>query len=370
MQVVGHLVRLDPDEPGRDDVDGAVHLVEIEAANGIAEVRLQPGMAPRPECAGAADLVLPETALAFVDAKRHRAPHRRSDVLRAEPLLVHAVARLVHGRAEGVVDVPLREAGREPDVVAVGPAAERMRGRVEPSAAVVEPDRFRHEADERHLPVDGQRQLVEGVGGPSPAVRQLADEGPEPGAERVEHGRDVAGRASRLVVLGQGIPRLAGLVPRAPSVALGLPAQEADDPLQRRTELLEIVVAPRFRPDVAAEARQLRLLPDEVRREPRPPVVVAAELAHVDRGRRERLAEQLTIRLADAEKLTHPRVGHHLVAQAGELADLAGAKGDAPCGHQNLLVPSQELRRGAQQVGVAGDRDQVGVRGGGRRGRR
>ena len=107
-----------------------------------------------------------------------------------QPLLVDAVAGLVHRRAERVVDVRLVEARGQAHVVAVRAAAERMRRDVEPAALVVEADRLGDEAHERLLLSMGSGNSLNALDG-FVELPMIAEQSPAALAQRREHLLDV-----------------------------------------------------------------------------------------------------------------------------------------------------------------------------------
>ena len=262
-----------------------------------------------------------------------------------------------------VVDVRLVEPRREPDVAAVGTAAEGVRRDVEPAAAEVEPDLVGDEADEGLLLVDRQRQLVEGVARRRRAAEQIREQRLQSVAERGEDHLDLARRAARLVVLGERVPRLAVV---GPAVALGLAVHQVDDLLEPGLEAGEVGVLAGLAPLVLREARQLRLLGDELGGELRAAVVVAADLADVHRRDARRVGGDVAVGLAGVEPLADPGIGAQLVADPRELAELPTPVGQASGGHHDLLVPAQQGERPAEALDLARAVDEllIGRRGG------
>ena len=161
-------------------------------------------------------MVLPQPALALVDAERYRLAERRAERCRIEALFVEPVAGLVHRRTERVEHVVAAEPRRQPDVGAGG-GAERMRAAVDAAPREVEAHRRHHGAHERLLPrlVDrdaGERRVGRGAGREAFAQRH------QPLAQRREQLAQVGGAHARFVDVGQRVP--AALVVAAQAVGL------------------------------------------------------------------------------------------------------------------------------------------------------
>ena len=100
VQVVGDLVRLDPDQRRRDPVHLAIDVLRRGAGHRGAEDVVHHGRVPPPERQAAADEVLPQARLRLVQAERRGLRDRRVLVLRVEPLVVEPVAGLVERRRQ------------------------------------------------------------------------------------------------------------------------------------------------------------------------------------------------------------------------------------------------------------------------------
>src|SRR5690349_14159545 len=96
--MIGDLVRRDAILAGSDDVHRAVHRPGVKPADRIRELLLQLRKCEFPECATAADMVFPETRLAFVHSHAGRVAEERITVGGIEALIVEPVSPLVKGR--------------------------------------------------------------------------------------------------------------------------------------------------------------------------------------------------------------------------------------------------------------------------------
>ncbi len=88
VQVVGRLVGLDPDQRRFDLVDGAVEGGQIDVGQLFGIEALQAGVEALPERQAAADEVLPESRLRFVNGERRATQERRAVQLGGRALLV------------------------------------------------------------------------------------------------------------------------------------------------------------------------------------------------------------------------------------------------------------------------------------------
>ena len=180
-----------------------------------------------------------------------------------------------------------------------------------------------------------------GVGDPRRQRHQLAP-------QRVEQSaHDRAGDAG-LVILDQRVVGLAGV-----AHALRLRPLELHDALEMGTEALEFRGLPGRGPRPLRHRGAAGEVLDQLPGKSHEPLVVAAQLADVDRGgrggiRQERRALQLV------QQLAQPGIGAALVQQAGEERELLAAALHGARGHARLLVPFQQrLDRG--QGGLIAD---------------
>src|SRR5439155_12665805 len=139
VQVVGRLVRLDPDQRRLHLVDRAVERLCVDPAEPFGKRLLQLRVEAPPERAAAADEVLPHAALRLVDPERRAARERCARYRRRDLVLVEAVPELVHAGEDGVQIVEAVPS-RDPDVRRADTRGERMTG-------FVEPPRVRYEAE-------------------------------------------------------------------------------------------------------------------------------------------------------------------------------------------------------------------------------
>ena len=157
MQVVGDLVRIDPDQGRVHLVDRAIESLLVDRPELAGEGLLQARVEEAPERAAPADEVLPRPALGLVQTERDtRAERRPCDRLVHAPL-VDAVPELVHRREERA-QVVRAEVRRQPDVPVSGAGHERMLGLVDPPFVVRVAEAAQHLEAERPL-----RTLVEGL---------------------------------------------------------------------------------------------------------------------------------------------------------------------------------------------------------------
>ena len=137
MEVVGRLVRVDPDVGRLDAVDRAVEALLVDVADRFGERLLEGRVEVVPERAAAADDVLPHPALRLVQRRGDAVAERRALERRRDAVLVEPVPALVH-RREDRRDVVLLVARRQADVLRAGAGRERMHGQVEARERLVE----------------------------------------------------------------------------------------------------------------------------------------------------------------------------------------------------------------------------------------
>jgi hypothetical protein len=121
--------------------------------------------------------------------------------------------------------------------------------------------------------------------------------------------------------------------------AVGLLLLQHHDAVEPRPELVEVRSAARLRPDLLGLALRRRELRDELGRQFRGTVVVAAQPAHV--GCAVAVLLHVGIGLGGGEPFTNAWIRGSLVLQPGEQGKLLGADVSCPLGHADLLVPSQ-----------------------------
>ncbi len=260
VQVVSGLVRLDANQARLDRIDRPIELVHVHAAKRRREGRLELCKARLPEWARAADDILPEAGLRFVNAQRAGLTRWVAEFPGVEPLLVDAVSRLVHGAEEGGRKKILHVPRRQPDVVhrAVREGVRRL----------VEPSRFEVEA---HL---GDDLTTEG---PLALRRIVAVKDRSVGAlrrasQRVKQREKAAFEVGEYTPqLGFGHPRLVLVQQRVISARRLQPvrhfARQRDDLLQVGEERREIVFRARLFPGALRQRHGLRPLGHQPRRQ-------------------------------------------------------------------------------------------------------
>ena len=175
-----------------------------------------------------------------------------------------------------------------------------------------------------------------GVGDPRRQRHQLAP-------QRVEQSaHDRAGDAG-LVILDQRVVGLAGV-----AHALRLRPLELHDALEMGTEALEFRGLPGRGPRPLRDRGAAGEVLDQLPGKSHEPLVVAAQLADVDRGgrggiRQERRALQLV------QQLAQPGIGAALVQQAREQRELLAPALHGAGGHVGLLVPFQQRLDGGER---------------------
>ena len=141
VQVVSHLVGLDPDQAGLHVVDGGQELVERDIMKGL--VKHPPGHREpvHPERPASPHRVFPEPRLRLVHAQGDRLAHRRAKMLCRQPLFIERVADLVENAKECITELTLVVAGRDPGVTGPDPGAEWVSRHVQPAPLKVETQR-------------------------------------------------------------------------------------------------------------------------------------------------------------------------------------------------------------------------------------
>ena len=138
VQVVSHLVGLDPDQAGRHVVDGGQELVERDIMKDVVKHPPGHGEPVLPERPASPHRVFPEPRLRLVDAQGDRLAHRRAKMLRRQPLFVERVADLVENPKECIAELTLVVTGRDPGVPRPDPGAEWVGRHVQPAPLKVE----------------------------------------------------------------------------------------------------------------------------------------------------------------------------------------------------------------------------------------
>ena len=341
VQVVGRLVGLDADQRRAHLVDRPVERFFVHGAERLREGVPQLGIEAVPEGPPAADEVLPQAALRFVETERHAAGQRRALERRAGSVLVEAVAALVHRgeqTGEAVRCVPRRDA----NVLHGEVRRERMRGEVDPPGGRVVPEGLDDRDDERLLALDRELRVeARGVN----RARVLDSSGDQrylPLLETVERRPHLGGLHALLVVVEQDV---VGLLRRLEAVDVGV--RELDVPLEVGQESREVGLGARLDPGRLRDRRGARDLGVEVGRDLERLLEIAARDAD-QAGLVGIRVEALLVRAQLFEQVADPVLREPLVGDAVERRELLG-----PClrpapGHHRLLVPAEQARCPAQ----------------------
>ena len=284
-----------------------------------------------------------------MDAQRHGLARRQAEVLARQPLLVHAVARLVQDAEERVAEVALVVARGDAHVARPGAAAERVGRHVEPARVVVEADRRGDLLAERFLHVDGKLALQHRrrpAGGR--CRRSACDQRRQRIAQPGEHAGHLRRRRVRLVVVEQRIVGRRRVAERRRLLPLQL-----EHLLQQRPEHREVVGLAGLDPHLLAERRGARQLLDERLRQPGLLVVLPPQLADDRAGVAVRIGRQRRVGQL-GEPLADPRVGLPLVNFPGQKRHLLGPIRPGGRRHLGPLVPLQQPANARQQGRLAG----------------
>ena len=332
VQVVGHLVRLDPDQRRRHPVDVAVHIVDVHAGHRLGERLAHQRCVPLPERPAAADDVLPQAGLRLVDAVRGRLGDRRVLVRRVEALLVQAVAALVDRGEQPAERVELVDPGRQADVAQRRGRAERVRRHVLPPGVQVEAEVAEHLDREGPLRIGGKGASLERRRRQLPGGLDLAQQAEGLVAQLAEQRLQPRGGHPRFELVEQRVVRLA-VVPDQ----LGLFALQLDDLLERRQERREVVLAASDPPDGRPPALGERQPLGELDRQLDGALMPVPQVADHGRAGRIRVAGQLLEQLAQA------RVADPLVVDAAHGRLLARPRLRRAQRHLRLLVPAEQF---------------------------
>ena len=349
MQVVGHLVGVGADQRGLDLVDGPVKGVERHAAQLPGKGLLQAGVEKGPEAAAAPDEVLPQARLALVHAGGGAAAQGRALQIQAHPLLVHSVARLVHGGKEGVAEEILLDAGGDAHVVD-GKAGGEGVGRLVLAAALEivakAPDHVQAELPLQRL---GEGLVQAGVVG-----RRLGGDGRHQRHELLAQVGEQGAHGRGLHAIVGPVDERVGHVLVAGKVARVLAAQ-FDGPLQVGARGGKIVGRPRPGPDLVGFGGVAVEFGHKVGRHLDRLFILAAGDAQ-QAGLVGVVGQALLVGAQVFQQLAQGRVGEFLVGQPLQGGGLAGAGRGAAGRHVGRLVPAQQRRGGVEvmDLGQAG----------------
>ena len=144
VQVVRHLVGLHADERRLDGVDGEMKRVDLHPAERFAKDLPGTREEVTPEPATAADGVLPQPRLRFVQPQRRDLTHGGTVIRGIQPLLVQTMASFVQRHKQCIAELVGVVADSEAAVAWSDEAGEGVNRRVEPTAVEVETDRSRY----------------------------------------------------------------------------------------------------------------------------------------------------------------------------------------------------------------------------------
>ena len=338
VERVGDLVRVDPDQPGRDAVDPAVPRLEIDGLE-LREEPLQLGQAAAPERERAADEVLPRAALRLAEAERRVAVQRRARQRRLRAQVGQAMAGLVH-RGPERAQVGRLVARRHPDVGAGEGGRERVHGRVEPVGALREAEVAQDAVEElllrRDREVAFEERVIGGLAGLTDDRRQLR-------AEHVEDGLHLGRRHPRLVLVEEGV------VGRVALLHVLRPAErDVVDALEGRPEDREVVRLARLEPGDVCLAALARPVGRELGGDA--PGLLPVAASHPDQARI--VGVEVELGLERRELVEQPADlvgGEPLVCDPGERRRDLRACGSALRRHHRPLVPAGD-RAGLLEV--------------------
>ena len=347
MEVVGHLVRLDPDQRPLDPIRAAIELFALDLVEGVREALAQPRQQPLQVGPAAGHPVLPEPALRFVQAQRARLGKRRPPELSVDARLVQPVPRLVHCAEQGHRQVGLVVAGGEPNVAAPDRDREGMLGRVDPPRALGEVELRDHLRDQLALLVRGEFAGERVLGLPGAVVRRLPNERHQPLAQFGQHLSHLIGGHLRLVLVEQGVVRVGE--PGEALEALGVALGEVDVLPKVREQHREVRALLGLDPGRLGDRARVRHLGLELRGNPGRLLPVPGDDA--DEVGVDRLTGR-NVALLGSDLVDQPAdliVDEHLVAHAREGRQGLRPRLGAGRGHHRALVPGQQ-RGGPAQV--------------------
>lgn len=346
MQIIGDLVRLDPDEGWLDVVYRTRDLRGREPAQ-FRKMFACDGMPVLPEGFAPADVIFPEPRLRFMDAERNRLPKWCSVMFGRQSLIVKPVASLVHDAIKRLREIGLVVTRGEPAVVQTQPAAKWMRRGVNPSRGKIKTHRLRHLEVERLLFGDGIMPVQDRTRRGGGALHRRSENGddfrPQPGEQFAQ----ILGARAGFIVVEMRVVWGTGIAPQPGELQV-----QIHQFLEMRPENFEFRFLAGLAPGstgVGAEALEFF---HQTRRDFRLAIMAAAPFADVGRlggaGRK-------TVLLAFGNPFPDFFGGEKPVCLPAEVRHLPGAIIKRLGRHVGFLVPRQ------QAVGAVEERDFAGA---------
>ena len=357
VQVVRHLIRFHPDETWPHVVDRRVELVERHPLQRLGEHLLRLRKGPLPVGQAAPHQVLPESRLRFVHPQRAGGPQGRSPGSPVQSLLVDSMPRLVQRPKERPGEMVRVVTGCQPAIARANPAAERMGGDIQPPLLKVEPNLRRRLERKRPLGVGG---IVAGQDLDRwlpPRLANLANQFHQLAAERGEELRNVGRRHGRLVLVDQGVVRVAF----SPGQRLGHLATQGDHAFEIGQKERELPLLAGGDPRLLRERGGLRQLFDQPPRKSGRPPIRPGNLAQVGPFGRGGVGGP-TPRGQFAQQFSHHRGSRPFVRQPRQECRLVGPQLRPSGGQAGLLVPPQDGPTRFQQGHLPQVRQQFGIK--------
>ncbi len=331
--------------------DGRTSLIakyQSSSLTAFGPVRARPkasraGKKARPERAAAADEILPQPALAFMNPQRRRFGERRPEMLRRQPLLIHAVPRLVQDAEERLDQTVFVVSRGQPRVPRPEPGAEGVRADIKPTGGEVKADRFSGRAGKLPLRRHWGRPFQEVRRRLAAARHDPADQVDQRPPQALKRPADHLAGRPWLELVEQGVVR----VGREPD-ARGFATLERKDLFKPGTKGGIVGLLPGGRPGLLAEDFGTAQFLHQVRRKLGRAIEIAPHLARYGEGvgvealpRRDRLGRREQV--ADAGR-SEPGV-----RQLRKQRDLVGPQRRPLFRHLRLLIPVKHRRRRSQQ---------------------
>lgn len=157
MQVVGHLVRFGADKGRRRVVESEMELIHRQVIEGSRKGFSELGEEKLPEGQAPARQVFPKAGLGLVDAEGNRRGAGGAVKLQAggKALIVDAVAGLVQGREEGVLEIGFLETRGDAGIARPQAGGEGVGGNVDAAPGEIKADSLGQLAAENLLTGNG-----------------------------------------------------------------------------------------------------------------------------------------------------------------------------------------------------------------------
>ena len=340
VEVVGHLVGLDPHQRGLDAVDGPMEVVQAEAGQLLGEGGHQAGIVVDPEGSTSADQVLPEPRLALVDP--HRAAPLQGAVQEAlgAALLVQRVPGLVQGSEDRATQKVLVEGVGNPHIPGRHRDAEGVLGLVDPTPVEVIAQGPGQALDVLALARDLEDLAQGGIvqlRAPAHPAHQVDQATPQPFEERAEPG----GPHARFVALQESV---VGVLVVA--LAASHLAGQVQHPGQLGGKDREVLLGLGPGPDPLGAAGGFGKFGHQFAGQPGLTPVLATTPPNQVGVLALGVLDLLPGCLQEFAGLVRHK---EVVGGLGQGAELLGARSGGPGGHARLLIP-REKRRGLPQA--------------------